>query len=160
MRTRRIIRAACLAGMVAASLSAAPARACYTASGERALIHGALPNPLPNDSIVVEVDILPVDERALYRQGIVARVRRAIQGDVPGGILILRWPNPSSCDRPFDNGRSGYMIAVARGQTAAGPPVEGPGLLVEPFPSQRAEGFRMRDGATIPPEWRRQPPGW
>ena len=154
------MKAICAAWLSAVVLTASPADACVVASGEVALLHSALPNPLPADTIIAEVDILPADESALYGTGIVARVKRLIQGDVPGNMLVLRQPYSTSCDRPFANGRSGYLIAVARDRTALGPLVEGSGLLVEPFPAQRGRGFRMRDGETIPPEWRQRPPGW
>jgi hypothetical protein len=141
----------CLASLAFLAASAAgPAQACITASGERAIIHDALPDPLPRDTIVAEVEIVAGDEAAFYRSGLLARVDRLIQGRVRGSWLVLRSAGESDCTNPFGNGRRGYIIAVERGRGPAGP-------LVEPFLAVRGEGFRMADGYEIPEEWRRAP---
>jgi len=153
MIVSRSVNAICLAGLVGVTLVAFPARACVNASGYQALIHSALPTHLPRDMIVAEVEILSADEDALYRRGVPAHVLRVIQGHVPGDTLILRWPPPGSCARPFDNGPRGFVIAIVRGRAEAE-------LLVEPFPALRGDDFRMRDGTGIPNAWRAMPAGW
>jgi hypothetical protein len=135
------------------ALAPAAANACIGAFGERSIIHSALPNPLPRDTIVAEVEILSGDEAAFYRSGVPARITRLIRGQVSEPLLVLRGGSESDCTVPFGNGLRGYVIAVERGRAANGP-------LVEPFFAVRGEGFRLADGYQIPEEWRRTPAGW
>lgn len=134
--------------LVAAALLLAPgpAQACLTASSHLALIHSALPAPLPEGAIVAEVEIGAGDaplhlaaEGPLYSTGLSARVRRMIQGDYSGDTLILRPAHMTSCDNPFDNGRVGYVVGTVRGY-------EDGVLVLDPVTVRSGSGFRLPDG--------------
>ena len=74
-------------------LAAAPAGACMTSSSHLALIHAALPSPLPEGAIVAEVEIetggtpdAHGGRRAALSAGLRARVRRiGHRADYAGG---------------------------------------------------------------------------
>jgi hypothetical protein len=156
MGWRRLVKAVGLAGLLASAIAAGPARACFVPG--HALIHRELPLRLPAGMIVADVEIIGGDETALYTHGVLARVRRLVQGNLPGDWLVLHWPPSGDCDDPFRNGRQGYIIALERDRALAGP-------RVEPFPAVwgldgSGRDDRLPAAFEIPQEWRRTPFGW
>jgi hypothetical protein len=115
-----------------------PAYACGL-SPSYAVVHSALPNPLPTGALVAEIEIETPDPERLYTTGLRARVRRAIAGARQGEPIILRLPERSSCDAPFANGRSGLLVARPMAR-------EGDLLVVWPELVSRYDGFRLPDG--------------
>ena len=145
------MKAVGLAGLLASAIAGGSARACFVPG--HALIHRELPIHVPAGMIVADIEIVGGDEEALYTQGVLARVRRLVQGNVPGNWLILRWPPPGDCEDPFRNGRQGYIIAVERDRVLAGP-------RVEPLPAMWTYGDRWPDDLEIPQAWLRTPWNW
>ena len=73
--------------------AASPVEACriYTPSADLSVIHRELPRPLPADLFVFEVQFeQPGAGWAELHEGARARVRRIIQGDYSGDVLIVR----------------------------------------------------------------------
>ncbi|MEA3000561.1 MAG: hypothetical protein QOK17_2394 [Sphingomonadales bacterium] len=104
-----------------------------------ALIHSGLPNPLPKDTFIAEVEIETSDQWKLYTSGLEARVTRPIAGAYRGERIILRLPEENSCDSPFANGRSGLLVAIPRSR-------EGDAWVLWPALVSQYDGYRLRDG--------------
>ena len=120
------------------------ANACG-ASPNLAIVHLALPNPLPAGAFIADVEIETRNARRLYAGGLRARVRRAIAGASPGERIILRLTEESSCDAPFVNGRSGLLVGIPRNR-------EHGALVVWPLLVSRYDGFRLPDGFQLLPQ--------
>lgn len=132
-------------GVTALLMSAAPASACILMENQLALIHSAVPADLPRALVVVQAEIPPAaTESQLYDLGLRARIRRTIQGDYQGEFIRLRASVETSCDAPFDNGRSGLIVGYPRG-------LEGGELVIEPILAQRSDGFKLAEGYTLSP---------
>lgn len=138
---RTILRTAAAAILLS---SPGEAAACLASSFFTALIHDALPTPLPEGAIVAEVAFESEDERAVYAGGVRARVIRMVQGHYRGGHLIVRRAFRSSCSHPFLNGTSGLLVARAAG-------MEQGVLVVDPIEVSRSRGFRLEDRYRLPP---------
>ena len=142
-------------GVKLAALSVAfmavPAQACMIPG--HVVLHRELPQALPAGMIVAEVEVIAADEKALFGQGVRARIHRLIQGRVDGDWLVLRWVTQGDCYDPFRNGRRGYIIALERDRVPEGP-------RVEPLPANWTNGDRWPDGQEIPEAWLRTPAGW
>lgn len=130
-----------LAAVAAAGLLLVPGRAeaCMIADAREALIHSALPRPLPRGTIIADVVFEDVDENRLHRDGIRVRIRRLIQGDVHGTTMIVRQRIQSSCGDPFVNGTAGLIVAIPV-ETLAGETV------VAPIEATRIDRYRLPDG--------------
>jgi hypothetical protein len=130
-----------------ALFGASPATACRIApSNPPAMIHAALPTPLPAGVLIAEVELRPEDVASYYPEGRVrARIVRLIQGDYRGSALIFRPRNGlvTDCDRPGANGTSGLIVAIPTGYE------EGV-LVAEAIMAPRSEGFRLPDGFQLP----------
>jgi ABC-type thiamin/hydroxymethylpyrimidine transport system permease subunit len=122
--------------------SAEAAIACGIHPAPMALIHSALPTPLPAGTIIAEVEAAPDEPQGMMSYGMRVRVRRMIQGDA-SLVLILR-KRLSSCDDVFGNGRTGFIIAVPIGNSEGIP-------VVSPFFVHRSVGYRLGDGFHIAP---------
>jgi hypothetical protein len=109
------------------------------ASPNFAVVHSALPTPLPAGAFIAEVEIETRDSSKLNTTGLRARVVRAIAGARQGERIILRLTEISSCDAPFANGRSGLLVAIPRRR-------QGGALVVWPALVSRYDGFRLPDG--------------
>jgi hypothetical protein len=130
---------------VAVVASSAPASACILMENQLALIHSAVPADLPRALVVVQADIPPTATQSqLYEAGLRARVSRTIQGDYRGPFIRLRASVQTSCDGPFDNGRSGLVVGYPRGW-------EDGELVIEPILAQRSDGFRLAEGYELSP---------
>ena len=140
---KRIILAALPA---VALLLPASAVACGTGDGlPIAYIHSALPLSLPEHLIVAEVEIEPVGLGLTPAAwGDRAVVRRMIQGP-PVSILILRHRVLIVCGSPYDNGRTGYVIAEPGAYHGAD------ALIVYPIKVSRRDGYRLPEGFIAPP---------
>jgi hypothetical protein len=149
--TNTRLAALAIAGGCAMLLPAAPALTCGR-TPHFAYIHSALPNPLPRGTIVALVDFLP--RRSARNPGFASgdrvRIRRMIQGTYRGKHLISRPAWSNSCEAPFANGRSGYIVAVARG-------LEHGVLVVDPISVGMDEGHRLPDGWQLPREFKPVP---
>ena len=134
-----------------AFLPAAPSLAC-SPTPHLAYVHSALPNPLPRGTIVALVDFLPrrSARNPRFASGDKARIRRMIQGSYRGKHLISRPSSETSCDAPFINGRSGFIVAVVRG-------LENGILVVDPITVGRYDGHRLPDGWQVPEEFKPAP---
>jgi hypothetical protein len=148
--TRRIIKAVCLAGTLAAVLAAAPAHACLILVG----------GPQPAGTIAVQVDFLAGDEGARPERDSAARVRRLRESAVPGAIPIPRLSRRSPCSRHFGYAPAPAAVDLVRGQTGSGPPLQGAGSLVEFVSWRLEEEFRLTIGDLFLEERRRRPSGW
>lgn len=136
------------AALLAAGLPAA-AEACGASPGF-ALIHSALPMPLPDGVFIAEVEIDRSTLRDYMGNGVRARVTRVIQGDPEAADLLLRNSFITSCDAPLANGASGLLLGLPRGR-------EGEVLIVDPITAHRIDGFRLADGFSVPLECREKP---
>ena len=139
----RLAAAALLAGLPAA------AEACGV-SPNRALIHSALPAPLPEGVFIAEVEIDLSTMRDYGEGGVRAEVKRVVQGDPQAVRLILRSDYTTSCDAPLANGAAGLILGLPRGR-------EGEALIVHPIAAHRNDGFRLTDGFSVRPECRDKP---
>jgi len=117
--------------MVGTTMSPEPAGACGT-TPSFGVIHSEVPPDLPDDLIVAKVHILDKDQWLLYSSGLTAEVESMRQGVYLGRRIILRTTVWTSCDRPFANGTSGYIIGQATGW-------QEDELVVEPIPSFAGE---------------------
>ena len=114
-----------------------PARAAAFFHG---FIHNVLPSPLPAGTLIADVEIASdADAAELFRSGVRARIRRLIQGEYRGDILILRASTQHSCYFPFTNGRSGLIVGVPLA-------FEDDVLAVDPIEVGRNQHFRLPDG--------------
>lgn len=120
------------------------AHACENPDDTRALIHSALPTPLPDRAVVLEVTFRQGDWRGLNGSGARVRVRHVIHGSIAGRYVLVRLgPFSSSCDYPFGNGRSGTIVGVVIGS-------EGGVDIVRPVFARRGSGFRLENGYQFP----------
>lgn len=103
-----------------------------------AIIHSALPEPLPGGLFVAEIEIATDDVRAIYSTGLRAHVKMVIAGS-PIGEVLLRLQEASSCDAPFANGRSGFLIGLITGRA-------GDRLIISPLLVSPEDSFRLPDG--------------
>jgi hypothetical protein len=133
---RLLLVAAAAAGLL---LIHGRAEACMIADAQEALVHSALPKPLPRETIIADVVFENADENRLHQEGVRVRIRRLIQGDVQGTTMIVRQRIRSSCGDPFANGTTGLIVAI---------PVEirAGEIVVAPIDVTRGSGFRLRDG--------------
>lgn len=122
---------------------AQPASACLVAESQEALIHSALPSPLPADAVVLNVVIGSGDASSLYGSGLRLRVRRILQGDVQSAEMRLRTPVETSCDAPFANGSSGILVGYLNG--------EGSEQTLSPVFVRRGDGFQIPAGSPVSP---------
>lgn len=132
-----------IAFVVSAIAIAQPASACLVAESQEALIHSALPSPVPADAVVLEVVVESGDVRSLYGSGLRLSVRRIIQGDVRGAEMRLRTPVETSCDAPFANGSSGIVVGYLTG--------EGSEQTLSPVFVRRGDGFQIPAGGPVSP---------
>jgi len=139
----RLAAAALLAGLPAA------AEACGGTPGF-ALIHSALPSPLPEGVFIADVEIDRSTLRNYSGGGVRARVRQVIQGDPQVSQIILRSGITTSCDAPLANGAAGLILGLPRGR-------EGDALIVDPITVHRLDGFRLADGFSVPVQCRERP---
>ncbi|HEX8621675.1 MAG TPA: hypothetical protein VF718_06855 [Allosphingosinicella sp.] len=130
---------------------AEPRELCPDRSRHLAIIHDALPRPLPRDTFVAEVRFEGTDVAALHLGGASARVRRVIQGDPAIRRLTVERLQSDRCDKAFENGREGLVVVIPRELP------RGDGQKVEAIFVRRADGFRLPDGFQIQ-EWQR--PYW
>lgn len=128
--------AAALVCAAAATVPASDASACIIADAQETLIHSRLPRTLPAGTIVARVVFDEAERQSLYRTGLRARIRDMIQGEYSGDFLIVRPRFETSCDAPFANGRSGFIVGVADG-------IEEGVLVVMPIMVSRGDGFRL-----------------
>ncbi|HYD14134.1 MAG TPA: hypothetical protein VEC11_14905 [Allosphingosinicella sp.] len=109
-----------------------------------ALIHSALPNPLPAGTVIADAEIAPDGAGpAPVLHATFARVRRMIQGEA-APMLILRTGRPNSCKHPLANGRTGLIIATPEGRQDGIP-------VVRAIFVHANDGFRLPDGYQLPP---------
>jgi hypothetical protein len=141
--TLRIMRLVLTSLLFVGMVAQHPANACGN-SPSYAVVHSALPTPLPTGAFVAEIEIETSDQEKLYTTGLRARVRRAIAGAHQGERIILRLLERTSCDAPFVNGRSGLLVARPWGR-------EGEALVVRPELVSRYDGFRLPDGFQFQP---------
>lgn len=132
-----------IAFVASAIAIAQPASACLIAESQEALIHSALPSPVPVDAVVLEVVVESGDVRRLYGSGLRLSVRRIIQGDVRGAEMRLRTPAWTSCDAPFANGSSGIVVGYLTG--------EGSEQTLSPVFVRRGDGFQIPTGGPVRP---------
>jgi hypothetical protein len=82
------------------------------------------------DAIVAEVEFdTEIDLRPNFFTYLRARVRRVIQGDYSGTTLLVRLDG-MSCETPFGNGMSGFLVGTPDG-------MEDGVLVVVPVPAPR-----------------------
>jgi hypothetical protein len=124
-----------------------PAEACRASAFHRALIHNALPTPLPEGTFIaaVEFDAHSLATSPLHPIGVRARIIRVIQGEYRGRALIVRKPSWGSCDHPFQNGAVGFIVGRPVGY-------EQGLLVVHPIEVPAHSGFRLPDGFQLPAE--------
>jgi hypothetical protein len=136
------------AALLVAGLPAA-ADACGLSPGF-ALIHSALPRPLPQGLFIAQVEI---DRSTIsgYQSfaGVRARVIKVIQGAAGTTAILLKPHEITSCDAPLRNGSSGFIVGIPRG-------VEGDVLVVEPLTADVRDGYRLPDGFSISPAYLKQ----
>jgi hypothetical protein len=102
--------------LAAATLPFPSAMACPTLSSGRALISSSLPDPLPPDVFVADVELIGSNDLS---EGIRAHVKRVIQGPSEVHELLLKASGVSNCDFPFENGRAGYLMGKLRSGTSS-----------------------------------------
>lgn len=122
------------------------AEACTLSPG-LALIHSALPAPLPQGLFIAEVEIDRSTVREFADARVRARVTKVIQGDADVSRLLLRAGFITNCDEPLANGSTGLLLGVPRGY-------EGGVLVVEPITARRINAYRLPDGFSVPLECR------
>jgi hypothetical protein len=100
--------------VLALLLAPASAEACWGPGS--AYLHKVLPGWIPADAIVAEVefDMEYFNLRPNFETNLRGRVRRMIQGSYSGATLLVRM-NSLTCDSPFANGRSGFLIGTPDG---------------------------------------------
>jgi hypothetical protein len=125
------------------------AQACPGTPGF-AVIHSALPRPLPEGVFIAEVEIDRTTLRSYWGRGIRARVRHVVQGDPRVTRIILRNEVTTSCDAPLANGATGLILGLPRGRRQGV-------LIVEPITAHANDGFRLPDGISVPLECRAKP---
>jgi hypothetical protein len=103
-----------LAAALALLLAPASAEACGGPGS--AYLHKVLPAWIPADAIVAEVafDMEFFALRPNFDTPLRARVRRMIQGSYSGATLLVRLTG-TSCDSPFGNGISGFLVGTPGG---------------------------------------------
>lgn len=115
--------------------TASPVGACriYTPSADLSVIHRELPRPLPSDLFVAEVQFERSDAGwAELREGARARIKRIIQGDYSGDVLIIRDAAEIriTCYAPVGYGGAGIVVGrpvgVENGHIVLEPVFEGP----------------------------------
>jgi hypothetical protein len=123
--------------LLAGMLSSQAACACGV-SPSFAVIHSALPDPLPEGAFVAEVEIKTKDQWQLYATGLRAYVTKTIVGTSQVERVILRLPvaENTSCDAPFANGRSGIIVGIPEKR-------KGKALVVWPVLVSRYDGFTL-----------------
>lgn len=137
----RIALAAAAFGLM---LAPAGASACEAQDFETAIMHSALPTPLPAGTIIADVALDEGEAMALWEDGVRARIRRLIQGDYRGATLIVRQRVVTSCGlNPFANGRAGLIVARPVEMIAGE-------LVVAPIEVDRMTGYRLPDGYQLP----------
>ncbi len=132
---RRLAGLSLLAAVALAS--GGEAAACISSAFSRALIHSAVPDPVPEGAIVAEVILLSTDLAELYSTGARARVVRRIHGAIPGDQILVRPARFTSCSHAFANGTTGILVAMP-GE------IENGHLVVTPIEAEAANGFRLR----------------
>ena len=130
------------AAPIAALLLPGPAAACMMDPIPEAMMHSALPMPLPAGAIVAEVEAAPDATDFMLADGLPVVVHRMIQGP-PTPILILQG-RPGSCVSVFGNGRRGLVLAIPAGRHRGLP-------AAIPIWAQRRHGYRLPDGYRLPP---------
>jgi len=115
-------------GAIGSLLGPATAEACGSGPGiGLAFLHRTLPGELPAGAFVAEVE-LDNDLHSILRGGLQGRVRRTIQGDYHGPVVRIRPRTLTSCDSPFANGATGFLIGTPTG-------MEDGDLVVDPWRS-------------------------
>jgi len=144
-------RLACLAAAILSGgiFSADSAKACGFEELPFALMHSALPTPLPAGTIVAEVDAGP--GAADFRAGARVRVRRMIQGEATPTLIVRSGRGPSNCVGFFVNGRTGFIIGTLAGSEGGIP-------VIWPIFAHRNDGFRLPDGYQLPRPSNQPPP--
>jgi hypothetical protein len=130
-------------GLCLALIAIPQAHACGI-TPSLALIHSDLPLRIPTGMFIASVEIKDHKADNLYDRGLRATVRQVIRGEARIREIILRNPIWSSCDRPFANGRSGYVVGVPHGMRKGR-------LVVEAILVSRWDGFRLMPNAFDPP---------
>ena len=145
---RRSLTIALFGGLVAPS----PALACFDSANSGALIHNALPDPLPHGAVVLDASLPQEDGMSLYQAGMRIRIRRVVHGDLRGRYALLRLDAPiSSCDQPLSNGRHGLVIGMVIGPRKDVP-------IIRPAFAVQGQGYRLSNGYQFPKGFD-QPPG-
>ena len=108
-----------------------------------AMLHSALPNPLPAGAIVAEVEAGPEATDEMLLDGMRVRVRRMLQGE-PTPELILRAAVVTSCHAVLDEDRRGLIVAIPDGHRDGIP-------VAWPIFALRDQGYRPPDGYRLPP---------
>jgi hypothetical protein len=130
MRKQSLLLFASIAGF-----AASPTEACriYMPSADLSVIHRELPRPLPSELFVAEIQIERPDAGwAELREGTRARIRRIIQGDYSGDVLIIRDGAEIrvTCYAPVRYGGAGIVlgtpVGVENGHMVLEPVFEGP----------------------------------
>lgn len=93
--------------------------ACPTMCSGRALISSTLPNPLPPDVYVADVELTEGSDLS-------SGIRAHVKGPSEVHEVLLKATELTSCDFPLANGRSGFVI----GKLQPGPNGR---AIVEPF---------------------------
>ncbi len=92
---------------------ASPAAACPSPAGVLAVIHNGLPERLPADTLVLDVEF-PEASPSHPSGATEARVRRVVQGAFEGPSVLVQATRRTSCHYPFSNGRSGLIVGQLR----------------------------------------------
>jgi len=138
------------------ALHAAAMDLCPDRAQHLAIIHEALPTPLPRETFVAEVRFPGTNVTPLYQGGEEAEVVRVIQGDPAIRRLIVERMPSDRCDEAFENGSEGLVIVIPHDRA------RGDALKVHPIFVRRGDGYRLPDGYQIAdwerPYWLRPPP--
>ncbi len=127
----------------AALLAPAPAAACMELHYPLAMLHSALPDPLPAGAIVAEVEAGPEATDEMLHDGMRVRVRRMLQGEA-AAELILRVSGVTSCHAVLDDDWRGLIVAVPDGHRGGIP-------VAWPIFAERDSGYRLPEGFRLPP---------